>query len=92
MKKTIIAQVSVKEDNVADFEAAADLVVKGANQEAGCITYKLLKDLSDSTTFFFYEEYEDDAAIEAHNSSAHFHAFVKAIKPLLSQDLIVNKY
>ena len=43
-----------------------------SRQEPGCLMYLVHRHKTDPKRFFIYEQYRDDAAIEAHRNSAHF--------------------
>ena len=43
--------------------------------EPGCRSYKALESLEDAGVFLIYEEYDDEAAYEAHGSSEHFRRY-----------------
>jgi quinol monooxygenase YgiN len=72
MKKIIGARVKVRADKVDAFLAAAQPLVAGSRAEAGCISYTLYQDPSDRTVFFFFEEWRDQAAVDAHFAAPHF--------------------
>ena len=41
-------------------------------QEEGCLTYLFNQNKKDPTTFLVYEQYVDQAALDAHANSEHF--------------------
>ena len=43
-----------------------------SRQEPGCLMYLVHRHKTDPKRFFIYEQYRDDAAIEAHRNSTHF--------------------
>jgi quinol monooxygenase YgiN len=44
--------------------------------EPGCLMYIVHRHRTDKRRFFIYEQYEDEAAIEAHRNSTHFQRYV----------------
>ena len=46
-----------------------------SRQEAGCLMYLVHRHKADSQCFFIYEQYRDDAALNAHRESAHFQEY-----------------
>ncbi len=46
-----------------------------SRQEPGCLMYIVHRHRTDSTRFFIYEQYRDDAALEAHRKSPHFQEY-----------------
>ena len=54
-------------------------LVEKTRQESGCIHYELCQDRKDAGHFVFIEEWQDDAALEAHVASEHFQRLVPQI-------------
>ena len=54
-----------------------------SRQEPGCMMYIVHRHRDDPRHFFIYEQYRDDAALQAHRESAHFQEYaVKALKDI----------
>ncbi len=51
-----------------------------SRQEPGCLNYTVHRHNSDPRRFFIYEQYRDEAALEAHRNSPHFQQY--AVKEL----------
>jgi len=65
--------------------ALAQSMVGPSNAEPGCQTYILHHDPADPSALFLYEQYDDEAAFDAHCVSPHFLSTVEAqIFPLLA--------
>lgn len=90
MEKTIIVQTIVKETKVKDFLKLAKVMIGKSISERGCLSYKLSKDLSKNNEFFFYEKYENESAVEIHNSSEHFKKFINLVTPLLMKEPTID--
>ena len=43
--------------------------------EPGCLMYIVHRHRTDQRRFFVYEQYQDDAALEAHRNSPHFQKY-----------------
>ena len=43
-----------------------------SRKEPGCVMYQVHKHKTEARRFFIYEQYKDDAALEAHRTSPHF--------------------
>jgi quinol monooxygenase YgiN len=52
-----------------------------SRKEPGCMMYQVHKHKTDPRRFFVYEQYRDDAALEAHRTSPHFLQFAKKDLP-----------
>lgn len=92
MKKVIVVQVSIKETKIEDFLKLAKTIINESISEIGCLTYKLSKDLDKGNEFFFYEKYENEKAVERHNSSEHFKNFINSVMPLLTKEPFIESF
>ncbi|RII36416.1 antibiotic biosynthesis monooxygenase [Clostridium chromiireducens] len=82
----IVAKSVIKTEEKDNYlQLAKDLIDK-SRQESGCISYSLFQDINDESVITFIEEWQDQKAIELHNSSEHF----KRIVPLLGEYRIGN--
>ena len=45
---------------------------KASREEPGCLMYIVHRHKTDHRRFFIYEQYQDEAALEAHRNSEHF--------------------
>jgi quinol monooxygenase YgiN len=86
MEKTIIAQLSIQKAKVKEFLKLAEVMVNDSITENGCLNYKLLKAVDKENDFFIYEKYENEKAVDNHNSSEHFKSFINAVMPLLTKE------
>ncbi len=86
MEKTIIAQLSIQIAKTEAFLKLAEIMVNKSLAENGCLTYKLLKEVDKENDFFIYEKYENEKAVENHNSSEHFKGFINTVMPLLTKE------
>ncbi len=43
-----------------------------SRKEPGCLMYQVHKHKTEPRRFFIYEQYKDDAALEAHRATPHF--------------------
>jgi (4S)-4-hydroxy-5-phosphonooxypentane-2,3-dione isomerase len=48
-----------------------------SRKEPGCLMYIVHRHIADHRRFFIYEQYRDDAAVDAHRNSPHFHEYAK---------------
>jgi len=60
------------EDDVSKLFAVLEAE---SRKEAGCLMYIVHRHLTDRRRFFVYEQYQDDAALEAHRGSSHFQKY-----------------
>ena len=52
-----------------------------SRKEPGCQMYQVHRHKTDGRRFFIYEQYKDDAALEAHRAAAHFLQYAKQDLP-----------
>ena len=62
------------EDRKQVLEAVQQLAT-ASRQEPGCISYIPHELAGDSSLVMIYEQYRDEAALEAHRATPHFHKY-----------------
>ena len=63
----------VKPDLRQRFLQAIEVDALGSEKdEPGCLRFNVLQDSRDENTYYFYEVYKDEAAIEAHRAMPHY--------------------
>ena len=63
---TLTAKLTIKADKADEFEKRMKEIVPKVRAEEGNITYTMLRSKKDPRVFLFFEEYVDQAAIQAH--------------------------
>ena len=58
----------------------------------GCLSYELFVNSESSADFLFVQEYENDAAFEAHLASRHITEMLTIVPPLLSSPPDIRRY
>lgn len=88
MSFVVTALWTAKPGNEEAVAAAVAKLVEPSRSEPGIILYQPHRDDEDPRRFFFYEQYEDRTAYEAHGSSDHFKewGFGEAIPLLESRE------
>jgi quinol monooxygenase YgiN len=86
MKKVINARIVVKPEAIENFLALAKTMVEKSNSEQGCSIYKLYQEVGNPISFIFYEEYENQDAMNIHNSSPYFKTFIEQISELTTDN------
>ena len=46
--------------------------LKSESDEPGCMRFNVLQDAQDENVYYFYEVYQDEAALEAHRKAPHY--------------------
>ncbi len=80
----VTALLKIKEEHIEDVEKKlremVDTVVKN---EPHTLEYRLHKDQSDPSVFFFYEKYKDKESFEFHSNTDYFKALFSFLLPKL---------
>jgi quinol monooxygenase YgiN len=69
-----------RKDDILRLVAA---VAPPSRAESGCLTYQFYEQQPNGNEFLFFEEWRDQAALDAHFQTRHFADFVKAIAELI---------
>ncbi|MDP3428297.1 MAG: putative quinol monooxygenase [Humidesulfovibrio sp.] len=81
---TLLAELALAEP-VAQTELVALAAVVGATrQEPGCLMYVAHVHAEDPKRVLFYERWQDQAALDAHNATAHLASFRAVVGPRLA--------
>jgi len=70
---TWMAKIGRETEAAALFSKLTD----ESRKEPGCVMYQLHRHKTEPRRFFIYEQYKDDAALEAHRASPHFMQYAK---------------
>ena len=77
---TWMAKVGHEAEVTAVFAKLTD----ESRKEPGCSMYQVHRHKTDSRRFFIYEQYKDDAALEAHRTSPYFLQYAKKELPKIA--------
>jgi len=80
----VIAKAKTNAGKEQDLLQVTKDLIAETRKEAGCVSYNLYQSTGDSTEFAFLEEWESQAALDAHNASAHFARFQSAAESILA--------
>ena len=76
-------------------EEAIEIVLKlakASEAEKGCLLYRFYADLEDPNTFFMFEKWENEAALEAHFETPHIAEFRQHLPRLLAGERKIYSY
>ncbi|MBB4036014.1 quinol monooxygenase YgiN [Dysgonomonas hofstadii] len=80
MELKIVAVIVVKAAYQEELEKVFRTVVDGTRKEAGNVSYDLHQDCKDPLKYTILEVWKSQQAIDEHNKSDHFKAFVAGIE------------
>jgi len=67
-------------------------LIEESRKEPGCAMYIVHRHRTEPRRFFIYEQYKDDAALEAHRTSSHFLQYAKKDLPKIADRVEGNLY
>jgi quinol monooxygenase YgiN len=67
-------------------------LTEASRTEPGCVMYLVHRHKTEPRRFFIYEQYKDDAALEAHRAAPHFLQFAKKELPKLGERIEGHLY
>jgi quinol monooxygenase YgiN len=65
----------------AEVAALFEKLTEQSRKEPGCLGYQVHRHRTEPRRFFIYEQYKDDAALEAHRAAPHFLQFARKDLP-----------
>ncbi|MGA6986686.1 MAG: putative quinol monooxygenase [Terriglobales bacterium] len=68
----------------SEVAAIFEKLTAESRKEPGCLMYQVHKHKTDPRRFFIYEQYKDDAALEAHRTAPHFLQLAKKDLPKIA--------
>lgn len=71
--------IEISPEGAETAEAAAVRMMAETVREPGCLVYEFSRVLGSDTRFRVYEEWQDDAALEAHFNTPHMAEFRAAL-------------
>jgi quinol monooxygenase YgiN len=90
MAYVVTARWTAKHGEENKVLAAVRKMIQPSREEPGCLFYQPNRDPDDPRLFFFYEQYVDEEAYNAHGNSEHFqqHVLAEAIPLLESRERV----
>jgi quinol monooxygenase YgiN len=63
-----------------------------SRKEPGCVMYQVHRHKTEPRRFFIYEQYKDDAALEAHRAASYFLQYARKDLPKIAERVEGNLY
>jgi quinol monooxygenase YgiN len=87
----LMVQFTVKAEDIEKAKEFIRIMQENTRQEPGCRLYVGHQSMEDPRRFCFYEQYDDQAALDAHRAAPYFARYVgQGLAPLIesrSQEL-----
>lgn len=80
----MLVEINVKEGKEEEFLEVFERNHIGTRQEAGNLRFDVLRDPEIRTRFYAYEVYENEAALEAHRQTQHYHRCVQELESIMT--------
>jgi quinol monooxygenase YgiN len=90
--KIITGIWKIKENEIASFLNLCKKVKELAIKEKGCISFSYTEYKDIENTFLFFEEWQDQNAIDFHISQLYFIDFMENTKPMLTEKSLIKIY
>jgi len=84
--------IKVSPENAAKLKQAAAPLIAATRQEPGCVAYAFAEDIGEPGIIHIAERWADDAALAAHNKTAHLAAFMGAMPTLGITGVRIARY
>jgi autoinducer 2-degrading protein len=68
----------------AEVTALFAKLTEESRKEPGCAMYQVHRHKTEARRFFIYEQYQDDAALEAHRTAPHFLQYARKDLPKIA--------
>ncbi|WP_031480298.1 putative quinol monooxygenase [Maridesulfovibrio frigidus] len=88
----LTAALKAKKGKEADVEKILVHMVSETAQEEGALEYRLHKSTTKPGSFYLYEKYTGQAAIDAHVETDHYKALGASLNGLVEGDLEIELY
>jgi quinol monooxygenase YgiN len=85
---SVVAQLRAKSGHEDEVRSMLSKLVEPSQKEPGCIRYNILEDTHYPGSFFTYEEWESEAALDEHLRVNK--AGLNKVKALLREDLRIS--
>ncbi len=88
----VIARITAQPGKEAQLEAILKQLIAPTRDEAGCVSYQLLRQQGDKTEYTFVEEWRSNAAIDAHFETPHLQQALVQVADLLACAPDIRRY
>jgi len=78
----LVVNFTVKDGKIEEFLTTMTPLIAGSQAEAGCIEYNLCAKDEEPNAFVLLEKFQDQAALDFHNESAHFKQYASKLGDL----------
>ena len=88
----VMVRLEVNPQCLDDFLALAAFNASESRKEPGNLRFDLVRSVASPTGFALYEVYRDEAAVQAHQATAHYTRWRAEVEALLTTPRISEKF
>lgn len=88
---TVIANARAKAGKEHELRSALEALIEPTTKEDGYVTYALHQGADDPAVFYFYENWESAAHLQAHLGTAHIAGFLAVMEDLIDGPLVIQQ-
>ena len=88
----VVARIAVQANKINEAQTLLAALAGPTRKEAGCVRYDLLQNNADPTDFTFDEEWESDAALDAHLRTPHISAALARMPEFVASPPDIRRY
>lgn len=78
----VTGTIDLDESSIAPAKELAGAMANATRAEKGCLSYAFYQDIENPARFRIYEEWEDEAALQAHFKQPHMAKFNEGLSKL----------
>jgi len=87
---TVVAKIVAKQQSVKTVKNELLKIIEPTRKEEGCIEYYLHQDNDNPAVFVVYENWKNEAELDAHMKTPHFKALVAAVGDI-TEEVVIHK-
>ncbi|MEW6211281.1 MAG: putative quinol monooxygenase [Acidobacteriota bacterium] len=88
----VVARIIARPDKVEELRSLLAGLIEPTRKEPGCISYELLQNRHDPVDLTFVEEWESDAALDAHLATEHIREALAKVPKLVAAEPDIRRY
>lgn len=88
----LVLKLELQEGKKEEFIQIAKLMVEGSQKEAGNIEYNLYEELDEPNTVAFIEKWQDQEALDLHETMEYFTNNIGKLKSLCAKPPVRNRF
>jgi len=92
MMVVLVVTWMAKAGHEAEVATVFSKLTVESRKEPGCVLYQVHRHKTEPRRFFIYEQYKDDAALEAHRTAPHFLQYARKELPKVAERVEGNLF